>query len=226
MSKEFFDAIKQGDLEEVERRLSLDPILIHARENNLSPILVAAYHHKPQIASFLADKTVAITIFEAAATGKINNVIRLLARDPDLVNAFADDGFQPLGLACFFGNFDVAEYLVKAGANVNSKSQNGLKVAPLQSAAAGKHVKIAKLLLDYGADPNIREQGGYTPLHAAAQNGDEEMIRMLLFRGADLTLASNDEKTALDLAMEFGHEKAALLLGEGITKRFPSKKQN
>jgi ankyrin repeat protein len=225
MSKEFFDAIKQGDMEEVERRLSLDPILIHARENGLSPILVAAYHHEPQIASFLADKTVAITIFEAAATGKINNVIRLLARDPDLVNAFADDGFQPLGLACFFGHSDVAEYLVKAGANVNSKSQSRLKVAPIQSAAAGGHVKIVKLLLDYGADPNIREQGGFAPLHAAAQNGDEEMIRMLLFRGADLNIASDNGKTALDLAMESGHEKAALLLGEGITKRFPSKKQ-
>jgi len=225
MSKEFFDAIKQGNLAEVERRLSQDPILIHARENDLSPILVAAYHHEPQIASFLADKTVAITIFEAAATGKINNVIRLLARDPDLVNAYSEDGFQPLGLACYFGHFNVAEYLVKAGANPNSKSNNNLKAAPIQSATAGRHPAIVKILLDYGADPNIREQGGHTPLHAAAQNGDEEMIRMLLYRGADLTLTNNDGKTALDLAMNAGHEKSALLLGEGITKRFQSKRK-
>ena len=225
MSAEFFDAIKRGDMEEVERRLQLDPILIHARENGLSPILVAAYHREPVLASFLADKTVAITIFEAAATGKINNVIRLLARDPDKVNTYAEDGFQPLGLACFFGHFDVAEYLVKAGAVVNAKSRNGLQAAPIQSAAAGGHRKIVKLLLDHGADPNIREQGGYTPLHAAAQNGDEEMIRTLLFGGADLTIKSNDGKTALDLAMEAGHDRATLLLGEGITKRFPPKKQ-
>jgi ankyrin repeat protein len=225
MSKDFFDAIKSGDLEEVELRLAQDPVLIHARENGLSPILVAAYHHEPVIASFLADKTVAITIFEAAATGKINNVIRLLAREPELVNKYADDGFQPLGLACFFGHYDVAEYLIKAGANVNSKSNNGLKAAPIESAAAGKHKKIVKLLLDHSADPNIREQGGYTPLHAAAQNGDEDTIRILLYGGADLTLKSNDGKTALDLAMEAGHDKATLLLGEGITKRFPQKRE-
>src|SRR5215510_2500251 len=225
MSKDFFDAIKQGDMADVERRLKQDPVLIHARENGLSPILVAAYHHEPQIASFLADKTVAITIFEAAATGKINNVIRLLARDPNLVNAYSEDGFHPLGLACFFGHFDVAEYLVRAGASINSRSHNRPKAAPIQSATARGHRKIVKMLLDYGADPNIREQGGYTPLHAAAQNGDEDMIRVLLFGGADLTIASNNGKTAIDLAIEAGHEKATLLLGEGITKRFTQKRE-
>ena len=225
MSQEFFDAIKRGDTAEVERRLARDPVLIHAREDGLSPILVAAYHHEPVIASFLADKTVAITIFEAAATGKINNVIRLLARNPSLVNAYSEDGFQPLGLACFFGHFDVAEYLVKAGASLNSKSGNRLKAAPIQSATAARHHKIVRMLLEHGADPNIRELGGYTPLHAAAQNGDEEMIRVLLFGGADLSLASNNGKTALDLAMDAGHEKASLLLGEGITKRFTHKRE-
>ncbi|MFT3893441.1 MAG: ankyrin repeat domain-containing protein [Anaerolineales bacterium] len=220
MSKEFFDAIKQGDKDEVERRLDLDPGLIHLKENGLSPILVAAYHQEPAIASFLADKTVAINIFEAAATGKINNVIRLLARDPQLVNAYTEDGFQPLGLACFFGHFDAAEYLVKAGAPVNAQSRNGLKAAPIQSAAAGGHRKIVKMLLEYNADPNIREQGGYTPLHAAAQNGDEEMIRTLIYGGADLTIKSNDGKLPLDLATEAGHERASLVLSEGITKRF------
>ena len=220
MSREFFDAIKRGDKEEVERRLDLDPGLIHLKENGLSPIMVAAYHHEQEIASFLADKTVAISIFEAAASGKINNIIRLLARDPQLVSAYTEDGFQPLGLACFFGHLDSAEYLVKAGAQVNAQSRNGLKAAPIQSAAAGGHHKIVKMLLDHNADPNIREQGGYTPLHAAAQNGDEDMIRVLIYGGADLTIKSNDGKTPLDLATESGHERASLVLSEGITKRF------
>jgi len=224
MTKDFFDAIKQGDKEEVERRLLQDPGLTHATENGLSPILVAAYHHQPEIATFLADKTIAIDIFEAAATGKINNIIRLLARDPELVNAYAGDGFQPLGLACFFGHFDAAEYLIQAGASINAQSRNGLKAAPLQSAVAGGHAKIVKMLIARAADPNVREQGGYTPLHAAAQNGAEEIIRILIFGGADLTIKSNDGKTPLDLAMEVGHAKATILLGEGITRRFRVKR--
>ena len=225
MSARFFEAIKQGEREEVERQLEADPGLIHAREEGLSPIMVAAYHGEPELASFLADKTVALTIFEAAATGKINNILRLLARDPQLVNAYAEDGFQALGLACFFGHYDVAEYLVKAGAPVNSPSRNDLKAAPIQSAAAAGHAKIVGLLLKYKADPNVREQGGYTPLHAAAQNGDRETIRALLYGGADLTLQSDDGKVPLDLAIEAGHTEAAKLLQEGITKQFRLKRE-
>jgi ankyrin repeat protein len=225
MSPRFFDAVKQGNRQEVERQLNADAGLIHAREGGLSPIMVAAYHGHSALASFLADKTVALTIFEAAATGKINNILRLLARDPQLVNAYAEDGFQPLGLAAYFGHFESAEYLVKAGAPVNSPSRNELKATPLQSATSAGHVRIVEMLLKNQANPNAQEQGGYTPLHAAAQNGDVAMIRALLFGGADLTLRSADGKTPLDLALKAGHGEAAKLLQEGITKRFKLKRE-
>jgi ankyrin repeat protein len=126
-------------------------------------------------------------------------------------------------LACYFGLFEIAEYLVKAGAPINSASQNELKAMPIQFAAAGRHEDIVRMLLANGADPNVRERGGYTPLHAAAQNGDETMIRTLLYGGADMGLKGNDGKLPLDLAREAGHTGAAKLLEEGITKRFKSK---
>ena len=225
MTSDFLEAIKQDDRDEVERLLNADGGLIHLRENGLSPIMIAAYHGHPGLASLLADKTVALTIFEAAATGKINNILRMLARDPQLVNAYAEDGFQALGLASYFGHFDVADYLIKAGAPINSPSRNNLQAAPIQSAAAAGHARIVGLLLKHKADPNVREQGGYTPLHAAAQNGDREMIRTLLYGGADLTLQSNDGKLPIDLALTAGHREAAKLLQEGITKQFRLKRE-
>lgn len=223
MGISFFDAIKKGNCYEVERQLIVDPNLLRVRENGLSPIMIATYHGQQKVAALLAGKTVALTIFEAVAINKMSTIVRLLARNPELVNAYAEDGFQPLGLACHFGYFEVADYLVKAGAPINSVSHNELKAAPIQSAAAARQEVIVRLLLKNGADPNVREQGGYTPLHAAAQNGDEEMIRTLLYGGADMGIKGNDGKLPIDLAQEAGYPEVVRLLEEGITKRFKPK---
>ncbi|RJP54385.1 MAG: ankyrin repeat domain-containing protein [Anaerolineaceae bacterium] len=220
MKKDFFDAIRAGDRDEVERILLLDTSLIHAKEKGLSPVLIAAYRLEPQLADFLADKTVTLNIFEAAAIGRTTHLVRLLARNPELVNAFADDGFQPLGLACFFGYLEAAEYLVRAGASINTPSNNELHAAPLQSAVAGGHAPIVRMLLKNGAQPNVRERGGGTPLHAAAANGDTESIQLLILAGADLHIRSDDGKRPVDLAEEKGHHRAVEILKREITKRF------
>ncbi len=220
----FFEAIKKGHTEEVKRLLSEDPSLIHLNENGLSPVLVAAYHREPKLADFLASKKVSLTVYEAAATGKTEHIIRILAHDPDLVKQHAEDGFHPLGLACFFGHYETARYLIRAGAAVNSPSRNPLQATPLQSAAAGNHIRIVDLLLVNGADPNCREQGGYTPLHAAAQNGNLDMIRALIFGGGDLDARGNDGKLPVDVALEANHQEAAKLLLEGITRRTRAKR--
>ena len=203
----------------VERLLRATPGLIHEQENGCSPILLAAYSNQLRLASFLAEKAVALNIFEAAATGKTNHIIRILAHDPQLVNAYSDDGYQPLGLACFFGHLGTAQYLINAGARVNSPSQNKMKVAPLHSATAGSHTELVKLLLEHGADPNALQEGGFTPLHAAAQNGDVETIRTLLFYGADADAKSDEGRTPLDYAMKNKRTNAISLLKAGITKR-------
>ncbi len=220
MQKQFFDAIRAGDRDEVERLLLLDASLIHAKEKGLSPVLIAAYRLESQLANFLADKTVTLTVFEAAAIGRTTHLVRLLARNPDLVNAFADDGFQPLGLACFFGHLEAADYLVRAGASVNTPSNNELHAAPLQSAVAGGHAPIVRMLLKSGAQPNVRERGGGTPLHTAATNGDTESIQLLILAGADLHLRNDAGKRPVDLAEAKGHSRAVEILKREITKRF------
>ncbi|MCC7119693.1 MAG: ankyrin repeat domain-containing protein [Anaerolineales bacterium] len=226
MSADFFSAITSGDFEIVKSLLAQDPGLIHQKEKGLSPILVAAYHHEFDIANFLAEKTGPLAVFEASALGKTNQVMLLTAHNADLLNAYAEDGFQPLGLACFFGQYATAEYLIKAGANINSQSKNSLQVAPLHSAVAAGHANLITLLLNHNANPNVREQNGFTPLHAAAQNGDLQSLRTLLFNGADMTIESRDGKSALDIAAESGHADAVALLKEGITRRFRIQKKS
>jgi ankyrin repeat protein len=224
MPTKFFAAIKNGDQDEVRRLLNGAPGLIHEKEDGLSPVLIAVYHGHPEIAELLAEKTVTLTVFEAAATGREAHLARLLARDPQLVNAYSQDGYQPLGLACFFGHREAAEYLIKAGARVNSPSQNKMRVTPLHSAAAGGHTAIVKLLLQNGADPNAREDGDFTPLHAAAQNGDADSVRSLLFEGADANAKTAEGKTPMDYAVEAGKANAVDVLKKGITKKLKARR--
>ena len=69
---------------------------------------------------------------------------------------------------------------------------------PLHSAAAGGHTAVARLLLEHGADPNARQEGGFVPLHAAAQAGNDELYGLLVASGADQDAASDDGRTVAD----------------------------
>jgi ankyrin repeat protein len=129
-----------------------------------------------------------LDVFEAAAVGRTDRLRELLDEDPSLANAWAEDGFQPLGLASFFGHVESARLLLERGADVNSASRNDFKVAPLHSAVAEKdpevRYELATLLLEHGADPNARQQDDFTPLMAANQHGDERLRALLVEHGA------------------------------------------
>lgn len=221
MSEKFFKAIKEGDQDKVDRMLREDRDLILTRDkNNMSPVMTAMYHHEFKIANLILERMMALTVFEAAATGRLVHLISNLGHKPELVNAYSEDGFQPLGLAAYFGKTEAVKYLLKAGAQVNSPSNNSLGVTPLQSAVAGNHLEITRLLLEAGADPNVRERGGNTPLHAAAQNGNIEIVRSLIFGGADLEAINANNEKPLDIALKSRHDDVVNLLKSGITRQF------
>jgi ankyrin repeat protein len=174
--------------------------------------MASVYYGKPEITSLLLKRRPRLNLYDACALGKVDRVMSILKRRPKLLNEFAPDGFQPLGLAAFFGHVEVARFLLESGAEVNTHSQNGLKVTPLHSAAAGRHYEIAMLLLEHSANPNLRQEGDFVPLHSAAQNGQIEMVKILLQYGADKDLKSAEGKTARDYALENGHKIVAEVL--------------
>ena len=85
---------------------------------------------------------------------------------------------------------------------MSAVAKNPLRVQPLHSAAAGGHTAVARLLLEHGADPNARQEGGFVPLHAAAQAGNDELYELLLASGADQGAATDDGRTAADFRAE------------------------
>jgi ankyrin repeat protein len=180
---ELIDAVKAGDGEQVARMLNADASLLSSRDaNGVSAILLAMYHGKAAIAQLFIDRGAPLDLHEAAATGQLERV-RELAPASD-INAAGADGFQPLGLACYFGHEEVARFLIGAGAGVTLASKNTMQVQPIHAATARRSVSIVRLLLENGADPDAQQQMGYTPMDSAMQNGDHEIIELLKAHGA------------------------------------------
>ena len=60
-------------------------------------------------------------------------------------------------------------------------------------------------LLDHGADAQLANRRGHTPLAGAAFKGDLPMVRLLVERGTDVESPCADGKTALMMAAMFNH---------------------
>lgn len=59
---------------------------------------------------------------------------------------------------------------------------------------------VKYLIEELGADVNLRDSWGYTPLHYAAARGDNDLIRYLVSQGADVTVISRLGQSTADLA--------------------------
>ncbi|MBS1531287.1 MAG: ankyrin repeat domain-containing protein [Bacteroidetes bacterium] len=206
--------IASGDLEKITALLEQNPALAKAKTSQgVSPLMLSCYYKKPDVTALILKYVDELSLFEASAAGKFDVVAHLLYIHPDAVDDFADDGFTPLGLACYFGQFEVARYLVLKGADVNLPSNNGFHVFPIHSAAAGNYTDIARMLIDNGANVNVRQQAGATPLHSAAQNGNLDLLILLLEHGAETDVRMEGGKLPSDMAREKGFAEIAEILG-------------
>ena len=168
----------------------------------------------------------------AAREGDLESSKLLVAAGAD-VNQTTEYGWTPLLTATNNRHYKLAAWLIENGANVNLANKGAW--TPLYLATDNRnieggdfpvpkpdmdHLDLIRILLDHGADPNLRSkdntltrtiftmqwffEGGATPFVRAAQSGDLELLKLLLAHGADPSIATDFGDTALSAAAGIG----------------------
>ncbi|MBB6049137.1 ankyrin repeat domain-containing protein [Armatimonas rosea] len=188
--QEFLTAATTGDEAVALAALAANPALANTHGPDGTPAaLLALYHGRKALAETLGElRHETLSIFEAAALGRIRDVAVLLQLHRDRALEVSSDGYTALHLAAFFGHHYCVRLLLDEHANPNAVSQNAMQVTPLHSAVAGKDEAaveaVVAALLNAKADPNAIQAGGFTPLQAAQQNGYARVERLLRAKGA------------------------------------------
>jgi len=112
-----------------------------------------------------------------------NRLLHLLS-----VYRFNKDGNTILHKAAFYGRLSLVRQLIEWGTILDQKNSAG-ETALTYALLAG-HREAARLLIQHGADVNVRpigrKQRGATPLEAATVAADEDMVELLLDAGCSL----------------------------------------
>ena len=148
-------------------------------------------------------------IFDIARGGTLDDLKELVANNPDVINTLNQDGYSPLILACYKGNYEVASYLIMNVKDINYTNAMG---TALMAATVKNDIPIVKLLLENKANPNIPDEKGTTALHYAAIFKNHEIAAMLMEHNANAELKDIRQKTAFDYAVMANDDKLINIL--------------
>jgi len=139
-------------------------------------------------------------LMEAAREGHDEMVSLLLTQGANINAQTEETQETALTLACCGGFLEVADYLIKHGADIELGAST-----PLMEAAQEGHLDLVKFLLENKADVHAQTQTGDTALTYACENGHTDVAEVLLYFGAELEHLSEGGRTPLMKACRAGH---------------------
>jgi ankyrin repeat protein len=124
----------------------------------------------------------AVAMVEALRSGDRQDFMSRVAADPKLLNERGPEGSTPFMYAVLYSDPATLERLLKQGADPNK--HNDANATALMWAAVD--LEKTRVLLDHGAQLNVRSDDFRTPLMiAATRQGNAPVIKLLLDRGAN-----------------------------------------
>jgi ankyrin repeat protein len=129
---------------------------------------------------------------------------------------------HPLEYAIYWSPVGFISTLLDAGSDPNYQDRGGFPaiIAALSTDRADR-LEIVRVLIEGGADPNMRGVNDWTPLHYSVAIRSVDAIRLLLAAGADPALETriDDYRTAAEEADIAGFEAGTSLLRDALAWR-------
>ncbi|CAK8676959.1 palmitoyltransferase ZDHHC17-like [Clavelina lepadiformis] len=126
----------------------------------------------------------------------------IISRCKELLEAGYDvrtpdaDNITLLHWAAINNRLDIARYYISLGAVVDVLGGD-LLATPLHWAIREGHIQMVVLLLQFGADPGVRDAEGCAAIHVAVQCGQTAVVAYLIAKGTDVDLYDAHGKTPL-----------------------------
>ncbi|MGB0630182.1 MAG: ankyrin repeat domain-containing protein [Alphaproteobacteria bacterium] len=189
-------AAARGDVATVAA-MAKDKSLLDARDSyQRTPLMVAAYAGKHDAAKALIAAGADLNALERDRYDVVT--IASVADDVEMLRIALEAGADPgqttspydgtaLIAAAHLGHVEVVKTLIAAGApldHVNNLAWTALIESIVLGDGGANHVACLKALVDAGANVNIADGNGVSPLKLAERHGYDEMVRILKAAGA------------------------------------------
>jgi hypothetical protein len=150
-----------------------------------------------------------LPLFQAVESGDEATVRSFLAagHDPDCRN---ESGMPLLLFASVNKRVGIVGLLLSSGAEVDSRDRDGRTSLHLT-----RSTDVVQILLDHGANPNVTDTRGRTPLMYGAQWNDAYKVLLLLNRGARVDMVSCDGADAIALCQPTFEATRAMIIDAG-----------
>jgi ankyrin repeat protein len=150
-------------------------------------------------------------------------VITLLAYKPQLDKVTGNDETALL-IAVKSGYLELAEALIREGANINNPDKFG--ATALHHASLSGYLELVDMLIYYDADLNPQTEQGTTPLLASIWAGFTDVSDLLIQSGAGIEVSDNDGYTPFLLASYYGDTLVMEILRKHGANTYATNKLN
>ena len=189
-AQNLLEAAERGDVAAIDRLVASGAPIDAANASGQTPLLMAVQNNHLAAATRLIDAGANVNAqaanqdtpwLLAGALGRTAMLRHMLPKGPDfrIRNRFGGNALIP---ACERAHVDTVAFLVTTPIDVNHVNNLGwtclLEIVILGDGGP-RHVEVTKLVLAAGADPNIADRDGVSPLHHARHRSQREVATLI-----------------------------------------------